>query len=203
MDLRDMKFETFTLKEMASLSTFHDQVTKIMKSRLIQSGSLKTHQEFSFSKNDCVLKVATRCPDEENVAYVLMLARPFIQKNNNTQIDLEYIISMLKNKSGNTETRVYFESIEKEYGSHWDNPQITVMAKDKEGRPKEYTSKELFDNMLYADKFHTDGDKKELIDGSMFLGPIKDAIFCDVLIDICNWAQLIDHIIADGILTKK
>lgn len=191
---KDIKFDSFTDKELASLTTFHDQILKILNSRLVQNGSLKCHHEISYKREDGFLKQTISCPDDEEIAYVLMLSRPFIQKNNQTRIDIEHIISILKSKSADDKTSAHFDSMEKNYRSFWKNSTILV----KNGA-KEYTSKDVFDNILYADKFHTDGDKKKLIKGLELTEPTKKAMFYEALISICNWAQLIDRVIAEVI----
>lgn len=192
----DIKFEAFTEKELASLRTFHDQVIKILTSRLVKTGSLKSH--YQGSCKDGILKETIICPDDEEVAHILMIMRTFLQRNNQTQIHIERILSILKNKSANSETHAHFDAIEKNYESYLKNPAITVI---KNG--EEFTSKKLFDYMICADKFHTDGDKKEFIDKLGLMETTKKAIFYDVIIGVCNWAILIDHVIADAILKKN
>ena len=195
---KDIKFDSFTDKELASLTTFHDRITKILNSRLVQSGSLKCHHEFSYKREDGFSKQTTSCPDEEEIAYVLMLARPFVQKNNQTRIDIEHIISILKSKSADDKTSAYFDSTEKNYKFFWKkNSTITANY-----GAKEYTSKDVFDHILYGDKFHTDGDKKKIVNDLGLMKPTKDAMFYEVLIGICNWAQLIDSVIAEVIIKK-
>lgn len=195
----DIKFESFNEKELASLTTFHDQVTKILNSKIVQNGQLKCHHEISCNLIEGVWKETTDCPDDEDVAHVLMIARTFMQTSNQTRVDLEHILSILKNKSANDKTHAHFASMEKNYKFYWENSLIRV----KNGA-KEYTSKHLFDYILNADKFHTDGNKKKLIDDLRLMETTKKAMFFEAFISICEWAKLIDcAIIAKEILPKK
>jgi hypothetical protein len=121
-----------------------------------------------------------------------------MQKTNQTRVDLEHILSILKNKSANDKTHAHFASIEENYKYHMENSLIRV----KNGA-KEYTSKNLFDYIIYAGIFHTDGNKKELIDNLRLPETTKKAMFFEALISICEWARLIDLVITNKILSEK
>jgi len=54
--------------------------------------------------------------------------------------------------------------------------------------------------MIYADKFHTDGTKREFIDKLGLLEPTKNAMFYNVVIQVIKFAKLIDSVIVNAIL---
>jgi hypothetical protein len=186
----DIEFEAFSEKELASLNTFHDQVTKILNSRLVKNELLKFHLQGN--NKDNVFEVTGSCPDDEEAAHVLMIVRTFLQKSNQTRIDMGYILSILKNRSANSKTRASFDSLDK-YESYW-----KVTGNEVNG--KKITSMELFNCMIYADKFHTDGTKREFIDKLGLLEPTKNAMFYNVVIQVIKFAKLIDSVIVNAIL---
>ena len=193
----DMEFEEFTQDELDSLNTFHDQATKILNSKLVKSGLLECHYHGSV-KDDGTIIETVKCPGEEEAAFVLMALRTFLQMNNKTKIFIKHILSILKTKSANDKTKAFFESMETNYGSSMEDTDTTVI---KNG--KQFTGMELFNFMNYADKFHTDGDKKNFINSLGLTENAKNAIYYQELIKVCNWVVLINRVIEAVILKKN
>ena len=140
-------------------------------------------------------------PEEENIRSILLLIRPIKLQNDKTNIRIERILSILRNRSANDRTRLYLETLIRNYKDRNNEPAIKLR-----GSYGEYNEMDVFDLWVNGYYFHKDDAKRKALDDLMewpAVVPIVKDILLKIIIDSCNWAGLIDDILVNIILPEK
>jgi len=111
IDERDLKFSTFTGFELDSLKLFHEQVEKIINSRIIKNEALKGSVHIEMNGDG--LKAEANLPDEDDLRSLLLLISPLVRTRE--RIRFEKILSILEYHSANNETKSFFDLLQKRY----------------------------------------------------------------------------------------
>ena len=207
----DIKFNSFDEGELALVKWFHEQIIQIYESSFIKNGSFKSDFAITFSRASEKIEMKFDSVEEANIRSILLLVRPLARANDETSIRIEKILSILKYKSANDETRMYIQTITRNFHNRKSsdtNPTIMVRGL-KEGSIKDYTEEDIIELWVNGYYFHKDSSKrKELDDLEHFMSevnmkPVLKSILLHEIMDICEWAKLVDEILVNTILSKK
>ena len=111
---KDLKFIGLTEREIETLKLFHQQIEKINKSRIIETSSLKYSYHIEVNEKGIKAKDAN-LPDEDDLRSLLLLISPLVRTKE--RIHYTEILSILKKRSKNDETRSYFDLLEETYNT--------------------------------------------------------------------------------------
>ena len=138
---------------------------------------------------------------------ILLLVRPLTRAKDKTSIRIERIISLLMHKSANKETKLYLQTIVRNFHSRKNiDTRHTIMI----GGIKDYTEEDIIELWVNGYYFHKDSSKrKELDDLEHFfmpdvnIKPLLKSILLHEIIDACQWAKLVDDILVKTILPNN
>ena len=193
IDEKDLKFSTFTGFELDSLRLFHEQVEKIINSRIIKNEALKGSVHIEMNGDG--LKAEANFPDEDDLRSLLLLISPLVRTHE--RIRFEKILSILEYHSANNDTKSFLELLQKRYHASLESG-LRYGANGKE-----YGDLDIFRLLLNGCHFHIDGDKRDELEN---LKPLPYAAEGALLGTLCvhvSWLKFVNRIIADRILALK
>ena len=196
----DIKFNTFTEEEMNLIRLFHEQFIQISESSFIKNNAFNSSFKIQIDKTKKEIDTSHQGPEEANIRSILLLVRPIKLQTDKTNIRIEKILDMLKDRSANDKTRLYLQNLLRNYKDRSDEPAITLR-----GRYGEYNEMDIFDLWVNGYYFHKDSVKRKELDDLMewpAMAPLVKEILLKIIIDSCNWACLVDDVLANTILQE-
>lgn len=197
----DIKFNDFTGNEMFLLDLFHEQFIQILESSFIKNGAFNSHFKIKFDNIKYEIDTYHQGPEEANIRSILLLIRPIKLQNDKTNIRIERILGILKDRSANEKTQLYLQTLIRNYKDRSNEPAITLR-----GSYGEYNEMGIFDLWVNGYYFHKDSVKRKELDDLMewtAMEPVIKNILLKIIIDSCNWAGLIDDILVNTIFPEE
>lgn len=189
----NFEFNAFTRAELDQLKIFHEQAVQISNTYFINNGSFNSAIRINCIKGD--LNTSLDGPDDADIRSIVLLVRPMtLAKNDKTRICIDIILEMLINRSANDKTRSYVQALLKKYVNRSDEPKIELCG------PHGFrTESDIINYWVNGYYFHKDSSKRKELDDLMKwppMAPIVKGILVNWIIDSCNWALLIDSLLA-------
>lgn len=196
----DIKYKPLTEEEMALLKLFHEQFIQISESSFIKMGSFNSSFKFQIDKTRMEIFASHHGPEEANIRSILLLVRPIKLQTDKTNIRIEKILGLLKDRSANDKTRQYLQTLIRNYKDRSNEPSIRLR-----GRYGEFNEMDIFDLWVNGYYFHKDINKRKALDDLMewpITKPVVKEILLKIIIDTCNWASLVDDILVNTIFSE-
>jgi hypothetical protein len=193
VDEKDLKFHGLTEYELDSLKLFHEQIEKINNSRIIEKDSLKGSTHIEINENG--IKAEANLPDDDDLRSLLLLISPLVRTKE--RINYNEILSILRNRSENNESRSYFDLLQTQY-------KASLKSGLRYGaNGKEYGDEDIFRLLLNGYYFHSDDDKREKLEDLKGLPYAAESALLGTLCVHVSWLRFIDKLIVDRINTLK
>jgi hypothetical protein len=198
---KDLIFNCLNEEEMNLLRLFHEQFIQIAESSFIKDGDFNSYISIQIDKINDEINITHDTPEEADIRSILLLVRPIKLQNDNTNIRIEKILSILKRRSANDKTQLYIQTLMRNYKDRSGEPAFRLR-----GRFGEYNEMDIFDLWVNGYYFHKDSSKRDELNDLMEWPAMKQVVknvLIRIIQDTCNWAEQIDSILVNTIFLEE